>query len=85
MKRLVVCLFLMAFTSISWAIPRPMESIENYNIVLVHGAYGSDFRRSALHLFFPVILCSVMPASHPRSLSFSTGGRETIISWIALA
>ena len=50
-----------------WAIPKPMESVENYNIVLVHGAYGSDFRRSALHLIFPVILCSVMPASHPRS------------------
>ncbi len=24
-----------------WAIPKPMESVENYNIVLVHGAYGS--------------------------------------------
>jgi len=42
MKRLVVCLFLMAFTSISWAIPRPMESIENYNVLLLHGAYGAE-------------------------------------------
>lgn len=42
MKRLVVCLFLMAFTSISWAIPRTMESIENYNVLLLHGAYGAE-------------------------------------------
>ena len=42
MKRLVVFLFLMAFPSISWSIPKPMESIENYNVLLVHGAYGSD-------------------------------------------
>ena len=32
----------MAFPSISWSIPKPMESIENYNVLLVHGAYGSD-------------------------------------------
>ena len=25
-----------------WSIPKPMESIENYNVLLVHGAYGSD-------------------------------------------
>ena len=26
----------------SFAIPKPMESVENYNIVLVHGAYQAD-------------------------------------------
>lgn len=25
-----------------FAIPKPMESIENYNVMLLHGAYGSD-------------------------------------------
>ena len=25
-----------------WSISKPMESIENYNILMVHGAYGSD-------------------------------------------
>ena len=25
-----------------WAIPKPMESVANYNILMVHGAYGSD-------------------------------------------
>lgn len=25
-----------------WAIPKPMESVEKYNIVLVHGAYQAD-------------------------------------------
>jgi len=26
----------------AWSIPKPMESIENYNVLMVHGAYGSD-------------------------------------------
>lgn len=42
MKRLIVCLLLMAFTAISWAVPKPMEAITNYNVLMVHGAYGSD-------------------------------------------
>ena len=25
-----------------WSIPKPMESIENYNVMLVHGAYGAE-------------------------------------------
>ena len=25
-----------------WAIPKPMESVENYNVMLIHGAYGSN-------------------------------------------
>ena len=39
MKRLIACILLMAFTAISWAVPKPMESIENYNVMIVHGAY----------------------------------------------
>ena len=27
---------------ISWSIPKPMESIKNYNVMLIHGAYGSS-------------------------------------------
>ena len=26
----------------TWAVPKPMESIENYNVLMVHGAYGSE-------------------------------------------
>lgn len=25
-----------------WAVPMPMESVANYNVLMVHGAYGSD-------------------------------------------
>lgn len=25
-----------------WSIPKPIESIENYNVLMVHGAYGSN-------------------------------------------
>ena len=25
-----------------WSIPKPMESIENYNVLMIHGAYASD-------------------------------------------
>ena len=40
MKKLVV--LMMALAIVGWSIPKPMESIENYNVVLVHGAYGKD-------------------------------------------
>ena len=33
---------LMAFAIFGWAIPKPMESIENYNVLMVHGAYGHE-------------------------------------------
>ncbi|WP_277001623.1 hypothetical protein [Hallerella succinigenes] len=26
----------------SWSIPKPMESITNYNVMLIHGAYGKE-------------------------------------------
>ena len=25
-----------------WSIPKPMEAVANYNVLLIHGAYGSD-------------------------------------------
>ncbi|WP_407450083.1 LamG-like jellyroll fold domain-containing protein [Fibrobacter sp.] len=40
MKKLL--LIIVAFVVLAWSIPKPMESIENYNVLLVHGAYGSD-------------------------------------------
>ena len=33
---------MIAFTALSWSIPKPMESIENYNVMLIHGAYGKN-------------------------------------------
>ena len=39
MKKLV--LLLLSFVVVSWSIPKPMESIEKYNVMLVHGAYES--------------------------------------------
>ena len=32
--------FAMAFAIGCWAVPKPMESIENYNVMIVHGAYS---------------------------------------------
>lgn len=40
MKRVMLYIFL-SFV-FSWAIPKPMESIENYNVIMIHGAYGSN-------------------------------------------
>ena len=40
MKKLL--LLVMVLTIECWAVPKPMESIENYNVLMVHGAYGSD-------------------------------------------
>lgn len=38
MKKFIA--LLTAFASVCWSIPKPMESIENYNVLMVHGAYG---------------------------------------------
>ncbi len=40
MKKLI--LLVMVLTITCWATPKPMESIENYNVLMVHGAYGTD-------------------------------------------
>ena len=40
MKTLIALMMFFAVTV--WSIPKPMESVENYNIVLVHGAYQAD-------------------------------------------
>ena len=40
MKKLFLCVFIVF--AYSWSIPKPMESLEHYNILVVHGAYGSD-------------------------------------------
>lgn len=40
MKKLF--LIMMALSIVAWAVPKPMESIENYNVLMVHGAYGWD-------------------------------------------
>ena len=37
-----VLLVFLLFTVYGWAVPKPMESVEKYNIVLVHGAYQAD-------------------------------------------
>lgn len=40
MKKYVVFLLALILICDSWSIPKPMESIENYNVLMVHGAYG---------------------------------------------
>lgn len=42
MKKYVVFWLVLTLICESWSIPKPMESIENYNVMLLHGAYGSD-------------------------------------------
>lgn len=40
MKKIIALLIL--GINICWAIPKPMESIEHYNVIMMHGALGSD-------------------------------------------
>ena len=40
MKKILLVIFLVVASG--WSIPKPMESVENYNIVLIHGADGSS-------------------------------------------
>jgi len=39
MKKLLLLVMILAI--LGWSIPKPMESVENYNVMIVHGAYGS--------------------------------------------
>ena len=40
MQKLVF--FLLLLTTCALSVPKPMESLEHYNVLMVHGAYGSD-------------------------------------------
>ena len=40
MKYLIILILL--YVGACWSIPKPMESVTNYNVMMVHGAYGSD-------------------------------------------
>ena len=40
MKRILFFLFVVV--NFAWSIPKPMESITNYNVMMLHGALGSD-------------------------------------------
>lgn len=42
MKGLIEFLLILVMACESWSIPKPMESITNYNVMMVHGALGSD-------------------------------------------
>ena len=48
MKRILFFLFVVV--NFAWSIPKPMESITNYNVMMLHGALGSDkgFKEKAL-------------------------------------
>jgi len=41
MNMKILFVLLMTFAISCWSIPKPMESVENYNVMIVHGAYGS--------------------------------------------
>ena len=40
MRKFIIVLF--TAVNVVWSIPKPMESIENYNVMLIHGAYGKE-------------------------------------------
>lgn len=40
MEKIIVLVMSLAISC--WAVPKPMESLTNYNVLLLHGAYGSN-------------------------------------------
>ena len=42
MPKRIVLFLIFTMICMTWAVPKPMESIENYNVLMVHGAYGSE-------------------------------------------
>ena len=51
MRKLII--LLIALVSVCWSIPKPMESITNYNVMMVHGAYGPKNDDGELQGFDP--------------------------------
>jgi hypothetical protein len=51
MKNIIV--LMMAVAVFSWSIPKPMESVTNYNVMMVHGAYGKYNDKGKLQGFEP--------------------------------
>lgn len=51
MKYLFV--LIMAFAINCWSVPKPMKSITNYNVMMVHGAYGPENSDGELQGFNP--------------------------------
>ena len=51
MKRVIILLFTVA--SACWSNPKPMESITNYNVMMIHGAYGPKNDDGELQGFDP--------------------------------
>ena len=42
MKRWIVLFLILTIACELWAVPKPMESLTNYNVLLLHGAYESS-------------------------------------------
>ena len=40
MKNIIV--FVLVAFVLCWSVPKPMESIESYNVLMIHGAYGQE-------------------------------------------
>lgn len=51
MKKSII--LLLAIASMCWTVPKPMESITNYNVLMVHGAYGKYNDKGKLQGFEP--------------------------------
>ena len=62
MKNIIV--LMMAVAVFSWSIPKPMESITNYNVMMVHGAYGLYNDDGELQGF--------EPGAYPQSIEASS-------------
>ncbi len=41
MRRHLILLWILTIVCESWSVPKPMESVENYNILMVQCCFGS--------------------------------------------
>lgn len=53
MRKHLILLWILTIFCESWSVPKPMESIANYNILMVHGAYGIKNSDGELQGFEP--------------------------------
>ena len=85
MKKRIVLFLIFTIICESWSVPKPMESITNYNVMMVHGAYGPKNSDGELQGFNPGNYAEAIDTT--GRLGAATMGRYTsnnrVTKWIS--
>ena len=81
MEKIIVLVMSLAISC--WAVPKPMESLTNYNVLLLHGAYGSN--KGFLNVTDADRIDEAYKAAKPSTMEQTSVGTLRILMRIILA